>query len=234
MSEVIVGFGNASRARQLLHLVRVRGLRRTLRAILQGYVFSHRRWYIFYRPIQRDPPAPGDDFDYRLASLADLESFAAFEPNRHRREFREWLENGALLFAAFAKEGRPVAFQCFAHQVPTGPPLSSLSLGPGQLWTVDVQTLPEFRRHHVAQWLRHYRDRLLVQRGIREYVSSVQDDNLPALSYAYGGQTRLVERVERLGWLCVLGYRRIDRETDALARLERRLDEAGLLRKKSA
>lgn len=233
MSDVLGDVATVSRARQLLHLMRVRGLRRTLRAVVQGYVFSYRRWYIFYRPIQRDPPAPGPDFEYRLATLADLESFAVFEPNRNRREFREWLESGALIFAAF-QDGRPVAFQCFAHQVPTGPPLSSLSLGPGQLWTVDVQTLPEFRRHHVAQWLRHYRDRLLVQRGIREYVSSVQDDNLPALSYAYGGQTRLVERVERLGWLCVLGYRRIDRETDALARLERRLDEAGLLRKKSA
>ena len=146
---------------------------------------------------------------------------------------RDWLESGALLFAAF-EDSRPVAFQCFTHSVPAGPPLSSLVLEPGQLWTVDVQTLPEFRRHHVAQSLRSYRDRLLVQRGIREYVSSVQDDNLPALGYAYGGSTRLVDRVERLGWLCVLGYRRIDRETDALARLERRLDEAGLLRKKSA
>jgi hypothetical protein len=232
MSDVLGDLGTVSRARQLLHLMRVRGLRRTLRAVVQGYVFSYRRWYIFYRPIQRDPPAPGADFEYRLATPADLESLAVFEPNRTRREFREWLENGALIFTAF-QNGRPVAFQCFAHQVPTGPPLSSLSLGPGQLWTVDVQTLPEFRRHHVAQSLRSFRDRLLGPRGIREFVSSVQDDNLPALSYAYGGPTRLVERVERLGWLCVLGYRRIDRETDALARLERRLEEAGLLRKKS-
>jgi hypothetical protein len=233
MSDVLGEIGSASRARQLLHLVRVRGLRRTLRAVLQGYVFSYRRWYIFYRPLQRDPPPPGADFEYRLATLADLESFQVFEPNRNRREFREWLEHGALIFAAF-QDGRPVAFQCFAHQVPTGPPLSSLSLAPGQLWTVDVQTLPEFRRHHVAQSLRWYRDRLLGERGVREYVSSVQDDNLPALSYAYGGQKRLVDRVERLGWLCVLGYRRIDRETDALLRLERRLEEAGLLRKQSS
>lgn len=218
-----------SRARRLLHLARVRGVRRTVRAAVQAYGFAYRRWYIFYRPIPRElPPPPPSDFEYRLATAADLESFAVFEPNRNRREFREWLAGGALLFAAFA-EGRPVAFQCFSRSVPTGPPLSSLALGPGQIWTVDVQTLPEYRRHHVAQWLRIYRDRMLGEQGIREYVSSVQDDNLPALSYAYGGRQRLVDRVELLSYLCLLGARRIWIDRDALSRLEQRLAQAGLL-----
>jgi hypothetical protein len=223
------GVATLSRLRRLLHLVRVRGARRTVRAVVQGYVFAFRRWYIFYRPIVPDAnPPPSPDFELRLATAADIESFAVFEPNRHRREFREWLDGGALLFAAF-KDGKPVAFQCFNHAVPTGPPLSSLTLGPGQLWTVDVQTLPEFRRHHVAQSLRAYRDRMLAERGYREYVSSVQDDNLPALSYAYGGKKRLVDRVELLTYLCLLGFGRIWLERDALGRLERRLAEAGLL-----
>jgi hypothetical protein len=102
-------------------------------------------------------------------------------------------------------------------------------LEPGQLWTVDVQTLPAYRRHHAAAALRAYRDHVLAGRGVREYVSSVQDDNLPALSYAYGGKRRLVERVGLLSYLCVLGFRRIHIEPDALARLERRLAGAGLL-----
>lgn len=217
------------RLRRLLRLVRVRGLRRTVRAVVQGYVFANRRWYLFYRPVPSEaPPAPRGEFEFRLATLADLEAFAVFEPNRQRREFREWLEGGALLFAAFA-DGRPVAFQCFTHSLPTGPPLSSLTLEPGQLWTVDVQTLPEFRRHQVAATLRTYRDHVLAGRGIREYVSSVQDDNLPALSYAYGGKQRIVSRVGLLSYLCVLGFRRIHVEADALARLERRLAEAELL-----
>src|SRR5512134_1409880 len=128
-----------------LRLARVRGLRRTIRDVVQGYLFSFRRWYIFYRPIpQAPPPPPPSEFECRLATAADVEAFAVFEPNRQRREFREWLDGGALLFAAFSG-GRPVAFQCFGHSVPSGPPLSSLSLGPGQLWTIDVQTLPEFR-----------------------------------------------------------------------------------------
>jgi hypothetical protein len=218
-----------ARLRRLLRLVRVRGLRRTVRAVVQGYVFAKRRWYLFYRPVPSEaPPAPSAEVECRLARLADLESFAVFEPNRSRREFREWLEAGALLFAAFA-DGRPVAFQCFTHSVPTGPPLSSLTLEPGQIWTVDVQTLPEFRRHHVAATLRAYRDHVLAGRGIREYVSSVQDDNLPALSYAYGGKRRIVARVGLLSYLCVLGLRRIHVEADALARLERSLADAGLL-----
>ena len=218
-----------ARLRRLFRLVRVRGLRRTVRAVVQGYVYASRRWYLFYRPVPAEAqPTPGTEFECRLATLADLESFAVFEPNRQRREFREWLEGGALLFAAFAG-GRPVAFQCFTHSVPTGPPLSRLTLEPGQIWTVDVQTLPEFRRHHVAAALRAHRDHVLAGRGIREYVSSVQDDNLPALSYAYGGKRRIVARVGLLSYLCVLGFRRIDVETDALARLEQRLADAGLL-----
>lgn len=218
-----------SRARRLLHLARVRGTRRTLRAVAQAYLFAFRRWYIFYRPIRPAAPQPASpEFEYRLATVADLESFAVFEPNRHRREFREWLDEGALLFAAF-KDGRPVAFQCFARSVPTGPPLNRLTLGPGQIWTVDVQTVPEYRRHHVAADLRAYRDIMLSEMGLREYVSSVQDDNLPALSYAYGGKQRIVSRVGLLSYLCVFGFRRIHVEADALAHLERRLAEAGLL-----
>ena len=218
-----------SRARRLLRLVRVRGARRTVRALLQGYVFAKRRWYIFTRalPLGAAPP-PRSEFECRLASADDIESFAVFEPNRKRPEFRAWLDSGALLFAAFAN-GRPVAFQCFSRSVPTGPPLSSLTLAPGQIWTVDVQTLPEYRRHHVAAALRAYRDSVLGARGIREYVSSVQDDNLPALSYAYGGPRRLVDRVGLLSYTCVLGVRRIRIEPDALLELEQRLARAGLL-----
>jgi hypothetical protein len=218
--------------RQLLHLVRVRGLRRTVRAVIQGYVFALRRWYVFYRPIPPvPPPPPSSESECRMATAADIESFAVFEPNRQRREFQEWLDGGALLFAAFAAfaDGRPVAFQCFSHSVPTGPPLSSLTLGPGQVWAIDVQTLPEFRRHRAAAALRAYRDCVLGERGYREYVSSVQDDNLPALSYAYGGRQRLAARIELLTWVCVLGFRRMRVDADARVELERLLAEAGLL-----
>lgn len=215
-----------SRARRMLHLARVRGARRTLRAVTQAYLFAYRRWYIFYRPVRPAAPQPaGAEFEYRLATAADLESFAVFEPNRHRREFREWLDDGALLFAAF-KDGRPVAFQCFARAVPTGAPLDRLTLGPGQIWTVDVQTVPEYRRHHVAADLRAYRDIVLADMGLREYVSSVQDDNLPALRYAYGNPKRLVDRVQLLTYFCLLGFRRVSIEADSLARLERVLAEA--------
>jgi hypothetical protein len=219
-----------SGARRLWHLARVRGIRRTLRAAAQAYLFASRRWYICYRTIRPDPPPPpSSEFECRLATAADIESFAVFEPNRHRREFREWLEGGAFLFAAFV-DGRPVAFQCISRSVPTGPPLSSLELGPGQLWAVDVQTLPEFRRHKAAVAIRAYRDRVLGGLGYRQIVSSVQDDNIPALIYAYGGRKRLVDRVELLTYVCLLGFRRIRVEPDALAGLEDRLAKAGLLR----
>ena len=218
-----------ARARQLLHLARMRGLRRTARAAIQAYVYSYRSWYIFYRPVPPEPVRPpNDDFECRLAALADVESLAVFEPTRTRREFREWIEEGSYIFVAY-KDGRPVSFQRVSHAVPKGPPLSSLALGYGQVWGADAQTLPDFRGQHVGAALRQFRDRTLRGRGVREYVSSVQSDNHRALILGYGGRQRLVERVERLDYLCLLGFRRIRRVTDALAALERVLGEAGLL-----
>ena len=218
-----------ARARQLVHLARMRGLRRTVRAAIQAYVYSYRSWYIFYRPVPPEPVRPpNDDFECRLATLADVESLAVFEPARTRREFREWIEEGSYIFVA-CKDGRPVSFQRVSHAVPKGPPLSSLALDYGQVWGADAQTLSDFRGQHVGAALRQFRDRTLRRRGVREYVSSVQSDNHRALILGYGGRQRLVERVERLDYLCLLGFRRIRRVADALPALERVLGDAGLL-----
>jgi GNAT superfamily N-acetyltransferase len=209
---------------RLLSRVRVRGLRRTVRAGLQAYVYSNRRWYIFVRALRpggHAPPNPA--FTYREATLADLESFAAFEPNRKRREFRAWLEAGAIVVAAFDGD-KPVAFQSFDFAVPVGPPLSSLELAPGEIWSIDVQTLPAYRRHGAAASLRAHRDDTLAPRGIHAFVSSVQDDNLPALSYAFGA-IQVGDGVRLLSYRCLLGFRRIRIEEGAAAKLERRLLE---------
>jgi len=217
------------RMRRLLHLARMRGLRRSVRAGVQAYLFSYRSWYIFYRPVPEEPVRPpNDDFTCRLAGAEDVESLAVFEPARTRREFREWIAEGSYIFVAY-KDGRPVSFQRVSRAVPAGPPLSSLSLAPGQVWGADAQTLADFRGQHVGAALREFRDRTLRARGVREYVSSVQSDNHRALILGYGGRQRLVERVERLDYLCLLGLRRIRRVADALPALERVLGEAGLL-----
>lgn len=222
--------GGRSHLARLLVRVRVRGLRRTVRAAVQAYVYSNRRWYLFTRTLRpggHAPPSPA--FTYREVTLADLESFAVFEPNRKRREFRAWLEGGAIVVAAFDGE-KPVAFQCFDFAVPAGPPLSSLQLGPGEVWSVDVQTLPAYRRHGAAASLMAYRDDTLTLRGIRAFVSSVQDDNFPALSYVFGA-LQAGDRVRLLSYRCLLGFRRIRIEEDAAAKLERRLSERGLRRR---
>jgi hypothetical protein len=150
-----------------------------------------------------------------------------FEPNRSRREFRAWLEGGALVFVAF-KDGQAVAFQSFNFAVPSGPPLSSLTLEPGQIWGVDAQTLPAYRRHHAASSLRAYRDSVLAPLGIREYLSSVQDDNFATLAYSMGAHRRGVDRVGLLSYRCLLGFRRLRFEENVLDQLERRLAEAGV------
>jgi hypothetical protein len=225
---VLNGALRRSRLARLLERVRVRGLRRTLRAGVQAYLYADRRWFLFTRALRpggHAPPSPA--FTYRQATLADLEAFAVFEPNRKRREFRAWLEGGAILVAAFDGK-KPVAFQCFDSSVPVGPPLSSLELGPGEIWSVDVQTLPAYRRHGAAASLMAYRDETLFPRGIRAFVSSIQDDNFPALSYVFRA-IQPGDRVRLLSYRCLLGFRRIRIEDDAAAKLERRLAERGLL-----
>jgi GNAT superfamily N-acetyltransferase len=215
--------------RRLLHLARMRGLRRTLRAAAQAYLYSRRSWYIFYRSVPDVPVRPPTDaFECRLATADDVEPLAIFEPIRQRREFREWIAEGSWIFVAY-QHGRPVSFQRVSRTVPAGPPLSSIALAPGQVWGADAQTLPEFRGQHVGAVLREFRDRTLRAQGMREYVSSVQSDNHRALILGWGGRQRLVERVERLDYLCLLGFRRIRRVDDALPALERVLGEAGLL-----
>ena len=208
----------------------MRGWRRTLRAGMQAYVFARRSWYITYRRIPAESALrtrPG--LDCRLATAADVERLAAaFAPIRKRREFHDWIAEGSLVFVAY-QDDKPISFHRVSHAVPAGAPLSSLTLAPGQVWSADMQTLPPFRGQHVGTALRSFRDRTLYARGAREYVGSVQSDNLPAMIFSWGGSRRLVERVERLDYLCLLGIRRIRRVPDALAAFERALAEAHLL-----
>ncbi len=181
---------------------------------------------MFYRPLDAALPLlPDHDLHCRLGTLDDLESLRVFEPYRRRAEFRDWLQHDAWLFLAL-DGNRPVAFQCFAHAVPTSPPLSRIELTTRQVWTVDVYTLPEYRQRSVAQHLRAYRDGLLRERGYEEYVSSVREDNLPALSYAYGGKVRLARRIERLTYVRFLCFSRTWLQREAARQLEKHL-EAG-------
>jgi GNAT superfamily N-acetyltransferase len=226
----IKAVGRRSRLARLLARVRVRGLRRTVRASVQAFVYSNRRWYLFTRALRPGGHAPPNpSFTYRQVTHADLESFAVFEPNRKRREFQAWLDGGAIVVAAFDAD-KPVAFQCFDFTVPVGPPLSSLELGPGEIWSVDVQTLPAYRRHGAAASLMSYRDETLSRLGIRAFVSSVQDDNFAALSYVFRA-LQDGDRVRLLSYRCLLGFRRIRIEEDAAAKLEQRMAGRGLQRR---
>ena len=97
------------------------------------------------------------------------------------------------------------------------------------LHIVALATDPMWQRSGVGGYLVAEAEMIARRLDIRRLVVSTTNDNLPALSYAYGGKRRLVERVGLLSYLCVLGFRRIRIEPDALARLERRFAGAGLL-----
>ena len=212
---------------RLLRLARLRGVRSTLSTVLESYVLTYRQFYVFHRPI-RPLPAPGDDeFSYLLATLADVDRLAVFEPYRRRAEFREWLGRGNWVFLALDGE-RPAGFHCVSHVASENPMFAGIRLAGDQVWTVDIYTRPEYRNRHVAAKLRELRDSFLFERGYRENLAAVRADNIPSLIHGYGGRSRLVRRVQRYTYLRVLLFRCVWIVEDALADLEAHLRRAGM------
>jgi hypothetical protein len=95
------------------------------------------------------------------------------------------------------------------------------------VWTVDIYTKPGYRNRHVADALRQFRDNFIFERGYRENLAAVRDDNIPSLVHGYGGRWRLASRVQRRTYVRVLWFRHVWVVEDALADLEARLRLAG-------
>lgn len=213
-----------ARLHRMLELARIRGFRRTL-AALRGYLFASRRCYVFCRSLATSAAPGADEFSCRLATPDDLNGTAGFMPYRRPGEFRDWLDRGYWVFLAF-DEGRPVAFQCLSPATPAFPLFSRIPPATDQVWVVDTYTLPEYRERGVAEQLRAHRDRVLGGLGYRESVAVVPDDNLPALTYAYGGGIWLAH-VQRLTYFRFLWVSRIWLEEDVGSALEAHLGRAG-------
>jgi len=105
---------------------------------------------------------------------------------------------------------------------------AGIRLAGNQVWTVDIYTKPEYRNRHVAGGLRKFRDNFFFERGYRENLAAVRDDNIPSLIHGYGGRSRLVHRVQRYTYVRVLWFCCVWIVDDALADLEAHLRRAGV------
>jgi hypothetical protein len=195
-----------------------------VRAASENYLFAYRRLYLFYRVLPSSlSPGLGDEFCCRVATLKDIDCLTAFEPYRHPEEFREWLQEGAWVFLALDGE-RPVAFHAVSPRAPRSRAFSSFELSAKQVWTVDIYTLPEYRRRHVATRLRGFRNLSLREWGFEEIVSHAREDNIPSLVYSSAGSD--VRLVQRLTYLRLLWLRRTWLDEDARVILETHLADA--------
>lgn len=160
---------------RLLHLVRVKGIRRTVKAGFESYVFAYQQFSVSSRPLVPFP-AEETDFHCRLATMNDLKRLEVFEPYRKRSEFREWITNGSFVFIALDGE-LPVAFNVASTAAFVQLPFSKIPLQAHQIWGVDLYTLPSYRRRHAARALVSYKYIFLAARGFQELLSFTRTDN---------------------------------------------------------
>lgn len=160
-----------SKIRRLVHLVRVKGIRRIVKVGFESYVFAYSRFILSYKSLAGVPfPAEENDFHCRLATMDDLERLKVFEPYRWRSEFREWLSNGGWVFIALDGEF-PIAFNVASIAPFLQPPWSRISLRKHRVWSVDAYTLPSHRRRGAGRALTKYKDGFLATKGFRQSVS---------------------------------------------------------------
>ena len=200
----------------IVHRITVRGIRSVIRSLIEDHIFSFQRRFVFYRSLLADAEEISNEFECRLATHTDLIHLQVFASIYRVPQFKEWLDNGNWIFVAY-HGGKPVSFHVVSKESRNRPPFSRFSLKDDQVWIVDIYTLPEYRRHHVAQSLRAFRERTLRSLGYTEAISTVLISNLPTLFHAAKGWNL---RVKYFTYVRVLWFHWMDVEEDGSGRLK--------------
>jgi GNAT superfamily N-acetyltransferase len=214
----------AARLHHVFRYARSRGLRRTWGAVSAICLFSHRRWYVFYKKLAVPLAIPADDeFQYRLATPEDATRLVVFDAYCPHGQVRDWLGDGDTYMFIALEGDEPVAFNCVGR-CPVTPPFSRLTLASNQLFVKDAYALPQFRKRHISSRLIRYRNMVLRRLGFDEVIAAIFENNIASLRLTYDADVRLVQRVSDLrvggfGWTWI--------EEDARPSLEASLREAG-------
>lgn len=183
---------------ETLRLLRGRGITSAVRRLGRACLYDRRRILLTRHSLTSiaQHPLKEGGFQFRLATPVDANTMRSFRL-LSSATVKAWLSPGHFLMLALY-EGRPVAYRCLSTVAPWSV-RDILSLGPDQLFTLDLFTHPDFRRRGITRQLKIAQAREVVARGFREswgiQVPLNRDtieasDRMPDISERVGTLTR--------------------------------------------
>ncbi|MBI3785717.1 MAG: GNAT family N-acetyltransferase [Deltaproteobacteria bacterium] len=147
--------GLFSSLKQLRSYLRSRGLAATLARFRTAFLFSREHYVLVYKPMDVEVPRVEARISgcCRLAELSDLPQLDVFSDQYTQEQFREWIEQGGVLFV-FDHEGRIIAYRLITRQIPrVGAATKIIRLEATDTWVANTYTLPEFRGGRIGSAL---------------------------------------------------------------------------------
>jgi hypothetical protein len=121
---------------------------------------------------------------FRLATDSDLEHLGELErygrgwiQRKYVTEDKDWLFVGCY-------EQRIVATERASRVIRDALAARVVQLHAGQIWSADAFCVPEFRSQKISRHLGLYAERVLAERGYKEFFGSIAANNVPALRRA--------------------------------------------------
>jgi GNAT superfamily N-acetyltransferase len=169
--------GVGRRVRRASELLR-RAVVRHFSAVLRG-LYVHRQSVIMCRPADLPVPTVNAGLPVRIELLREdqVDEYSSFYPWTAPDDARQRLRQGQLCFVA-RHEGKLVAADWASTESTYSRDLHCIfSLQPGDVYTYEIYTLPEFRRQRIAtvikvEILRHFR-----AAGCRRFLNLISPDN---------------------------------------------------------
>jgi GNAT superfamily N-acetyltransferase len=162
---------------------RTRGLRATIRAVVDRYIYhAHKR--VIVRCGFAGPPVADHvgDVRFRLATPLDFDRLDELERyGRGSSTHRAYVEKDRDWLFVACHGDRIVATLRYGCVVRDAVAAQVVQLGPGQMWAADVFCLPEYRSQSIGRHLLLFAWRFLASRGYTEVFGTVTVTNMPSI-----------------------------------------------------
>ena len=165
--------------KQLREYIRSRGLLATLQRFGSAFLFSREHYVLVYKPMDVDLPRVDARISgrCRAAEITDLPQLVVFSNHYTQDQFREWIEQGGVLFL-FDHDGRIVAYRLITREVPpVGAATRIIHLEPTDTWVANTYTLPEFRAGRIGSALTSHVLRVNQALGYKREISLIRLSN---------------------------------------------------------
>jgi len=145
-------------------------------------LYNRIEWIVLTRSLEEPLPAIKSrvEIDYSVATAADLSRLRDIVFPSRLSYFRKRLEHGRTCIFAI-HQGRVVAYCWATGELNSEIDNLELRLKPGDAYTDDLYTVPEFRRHRIGTATNLSVLNYLQERGFKRAVKIVRENNNPAL-----------------------------------------------------